>query len=526
VLYRKLSTVIVALSLVGLSPLSPSSGLADDSPTHVVVSVPQGVVSGRDLVGHLSIKTRHGLERIVLKRIPVPRIPVFENGSLTDTVWEEPILFKGYVRERSSRKWGTPRSVRGDIVSGKLRVYFEGRRSPRRFAVKTADLGVNAAARVTSVPTTKRFGCGHDHRYSAGSLSAGLSGAVSAAALPATAVTAIFTPPRVLELGIDADFEFFQRYGSASVAEMKSIINAAQAFYVEQIGLNFKVKSAAVSTNPNVPSSSSDAETLLTDYAQTVLGGPSGRTADIFHLFSGKDELTFTSGSQTFVVVGLAGSPQYNEFGVPGPGPVCITPGNSVGLSQRIADSVQAIVTAHEIGHNMGATHPDQDFPSQTLPTTIMSSQIAAEGNLFSEYSRRQIATQISDHGECLAVESKFLTFGAKVSGARFDATFTPTSALGTGCKTSIYASKIKKDLQVRLTKAARLNRTTIRKRKTLKLRGTVRNSGSPRRFYVRAVTSCTVSGVKRVQGSPIISLRARDSNPMARLQNKLRIYK
>jgi hypothetical protein len=506
---------------VGVFAAQSPAAWAGELPSRL--AIPQKLVSGESSMGHISVATRQGLERIVLRRVAAyEEIAVYENGALSQRRWDAPVLFEGYARERGARRLGPPRAVRGDVVQGRLRLYFEGRRSPRRFVVRTASLHPQSPARVFGAPLSKRVSCAHPH------LGAGASPAVGAVApranaltvaaastLPASTTVGLFSPPRIVELGIDGDYELFQRYGSATLAEMRAIVNAAEAFYTEQLGLSFKVKSSDISTNPSLPSASTDAPVLLGAYRNQALGSPLGRTADIFHLFSGKSILTFSGAA----IVGLAGSPS----GPGQPGPVCITPGNSVGLSQRIEDSIQAIVTAHEIGHNLGATHPDQSLPAQNLPRSIMSSEVASDGKLFAEYSRGEIATQVIDHGDCLGVEAKFVTFGARVSGRSFEATFVPTASLGTSCTTSIYASKTKRDLQRRLTGATRLNRTAVKKGQKVTLKGVVNNSGSARPFYLRAVTACTVSGRKRTQGSPIVTVKARDREPVVRLRNRLK---
>lgn len=449
------------------------------------------------------------------RRAPLLHGPVYENGKVSERRWEAALLFEGFARERGARKGMRPRQLRADLIGGRFRLFFSGRRNGRRFVLKATNIGERSSARIAGVPLTKTIRCPHGGEVSAATFGSSSVTGYLPAALPASGTISLFTPPRVLEVGIDADFEFFQRYGAGSLAEMQAILNAAEAFYTEQIGVSFKVVNSNVSTNPADPSSSKDAETLLGQYAQFVIGGFVERTADIFHLFTAKDPVTFRG----FAVVGLAGSP--GRAGEPGP--VCIAPGNSFGFSATVPESLQGILTAHEIGHNMGATHPDQDFPSQNLPPSIMSSEIEPSGDLFSEYSRAQLVTQVVEHGDCLGAESKYLTFAAKVTGRRFQATFTPTTAMGSGCKTAIYASKRKSDLQRRLTAATRLNRTTVRKGTTKVVKGTVKNSGPSRRFYLRAVTYCTTSGVKNYQGSPIVTLKARDTDPIRRLKGKVK---
>jgi len=508
--FRSFGLLAFGALFVGLFvPLRVSADVS--SPTLIV---PAGIRRDASSPVYLNVATRQGFERFVLRRrAPLMHGPVFENGQPSARKWDGVVLFEGVARERGARKNLRPRQIRGDVIGNRLRLFFSGRRNGRPFVLKTRGLDGESRARIAGVPLTKRIQC--THRGSHLPATEGVS--VSAhlpATLPATGTVSLFTPPRVVEIGIDADFEFFQQFGAGSLAEMLAILNAAEAQYTDQIGVSFKVVSSRVSTNPSNPSASKDAETLLDQYRSFIIGFVGGE-ADLFHLFTGKEPITFGSG----VVVGLAGSP-----GVAGqPGPLCVDPSNGFGFSAPVPESLKGILTAHELGHNMGATHPDQDFPTQDLPPSIMTSFIEPAGNQFSQYSRGQLADQIIDHGECLDIESKYLSFTAKVTGSRFQASFVPTSAMGSGCKTSIYASKVKSDLMKRLTGGTRLNLTTVRKGQTKVLRGTVKNSGSLRRFYVRAVTYCTKSGVKDYQGSPILTLKARDADPVARLKSKLK---
>jgi len=478
-------------------------------------------------VRYVSVSTPYGRENIALRRVPTPTFQTFENDGISHRRWDPVILFEGEARGRGYDK-GRRRQVRGDVIlnqAPKLRLVFTARRGKRPAAVKTADLSATSSTRFSSVAASKRFGCG-----AAATAPVSMSAARSTSyPTQASTVVNLFTPPRVLELGLDADLEFFQRFGTSSVGEMIAIINQAEAFYTEQVGVRLKVTSTKVATSSaENPSASTDAGVLLEAYRVFVNTGFRFGTADAFHLFTGKAQLSL-SGS---AVVGLAFTSgrdaQLREF----PGPICVEPAYAHGLSQRLPDSIQGIVTAHEIGHNFGARHPEgpQDLNDPTIPDSIMSAVVSADANRFSEYSRGQIATQINTFGECTPSESAHLSgFSAAVAGGTFEATVVTAESLGSGCKVALHVSKKKGDLQKALTGGTatkanpRLNLTKIKKKTTRKIRGSFTPAGANRKYYVRAVTFCTVGGVKRFQGSPIVTVRAKSKDLAAALRGKLK---
>src|SRR5207247_1349313 len=64
------------------------------------------------------------------------------------------------------------------------------------------------------------------------------------------------------------------------------------------------------------------------------------------------------------------------------------------GLSKGVTGAQQIAITAHEIGHNLGATHPNQQVPPVAACTnTVMTSSVSTNPQLnFCSYSRDEIA--------------------------------------------------------------------------------------------------------------------------------------
>ena len=85
----------------------------------------------------------------------------------------------------------------------------------------------------------------------------------------------------------------------------------------------------------------------------------------------------------------------------------------SYGFSQRLTNSpYKFILTAHEIGHNFGAGHPDEEeSPVTSCDATIMRSWWGFPQALtFCEYSRNEIRNHVSGYNGCLEVSGETLT--------------------------------------------------------------------------------------------------------------------
>ena len=143
------------------------------------------------------------------------------------------------------------------------------------------------------------------------------------------------------EMATEADYEYFQQYGSnqSSVnAAILSIMNGVAGIYEAQLNLTFSLTYQhvwTVSADPYTFTNSSQLLVQFENYWETNVRP--GHPSDMVHLWTGKD---LDSN-----VVGLAYL-----------GTVC---GNHrYGLSQDLHDSSYDVpLSAHEIGHNFNANH-------------------------------------------------------------------------------------------------------------------------------------------------------------------------
>ena len=181
---------------------------------------------------------------------------------------------------------------------------------------------------------------------------ASVSGPVSS---PATA--AAEGDPDVLELAVDADFEYFSIFGAGTVAEIEAIMNEVAGIVEPELGLTIELVHINVWEDNTDPYQSTDPNGLLDELRGhwNTLGNIQ---RDCVHLLTGKNLDGFTVGI-AFV------------------GAVCNLP-SAYGLTQNLSlNSLVPVVVAHELGHNLGADHdPDNSATRYIMYPSISGSTI------------------------------------------------------------------------------------------------------------------------------------------------------
>ncbi len=143
------------------------------------------------------------------------------------------------------------------------------------------------------------------------------------------------------ELGVDADYEYYQDWGSQTESQINSVINSVNVQYENSVNLTHAISSIIVRSSPNDPYTSTDAETLLNQFRSEWQNNQGGIAHDIAHLFTGKSMqgstigIAWLSSVCSNVKYGLAESDCCGSFG-------CSTD-----------------LTSHELGHGWGAGHCD-----------------------------------------------------------------------------------------------------------------------------------------------------------------------
>jgi hypothetical protein len=161
--------------------------------------------------------------------------------------------------------------------------------------------------------------------------------------------------PNIAEIGFDADFEFYQKNGSSvtnTVNDIESVMNGVEFIYDRDVNITYEFTTFVVRATSSDPYTTNDIGDLLCEFRTTWNATPeSGIQRDVAQLYSGK--------SMVGSVIGLA------WLGV-----VCNQSGNdcsgfgnlaysTVESRYTLIASFRQSLSAHEIGHNWGATHCD-----------------------------------------------------------------------------------------------------------------------------------------------------------------------
>ena len=149
------------------------------------------------------------------------------------------------------------------------------------------------------------------------------------------------------ELALEADHALFLLNSSNALttqADVLGVVNAVDAIYQNDVDVSFLVTQLIVDTSPD-PYTTNVASTLLGQLRSYWNANHAAVTRDVVHLFSGRQIGAASAGT-----VGYA----YQSS-------VCNL-ADAYGLSQTKWSSNYALrvgLTAHELGHNFGATHCD-----------------------------------------------------------------------------------------------------------------------------------------------------------------------
>lgn len=238
---------------------------------------------------------------------------------------------------------------------------------------------------------------------------------------------ALFGPAMKIGIALEADFEYFSQAGSeaATVNQIQSIMNQVEVFiYNPQIGLQFQLLHTRVWTTPNDPYTSSDPELLLVQFTNAYNTNAPAQAAgrDLAHLWTGRELDGATIGIAWLPGLECPFNPQ----------------GAGYGLSQNILNN-RSVLTAHEIGHNLGAVHVNSGHGSDCT-NSVMRPAISSSTN-FCEFSRGQITNHAIATQNCLT-ESQPCSYTISLSSQNFTAaggngsiTVTPSNA---GCSWAV----------------------------------------------------------------------------------------
>jgi hypothetical protein len=218
----------------------------------------------------------------------------------------------------------------------------------------------------------------------------GTAGARSAAAayrklvseLRQNAPAATLSATRQLDLSALGDTDFVADFGGGSEAALMARFNVVEGIYSEQVGVRIRVDTVQFEQPGDGTFNTNDPSLLLEQLADLRAATPTLRATGLSHLYTGRNLADD--------VIGIA----YLET-------VCETRFGA-GLSQagRTVTS-DALVAAHEIGHNFGAVH-DGDPPCEQAGGSFLMAPTQNGSDQFSQCSLETIQAVAAAAG-CLA---------------------------------------------------------------------------------------------------------------------------
>lgn len=190
-------------------------------------------------------------------------------------------------------------------------------------------------------------------------------------------------PCRIVEIATDADYEWYSIFGNASNFEIISIMNVVDGIYQNTFNLRMVISFQNVYTANNDPYTTNNDLLFLDQFRNHWNSNRQNIKRDLAHLFSGK---TLNNS-----VVGVSYS-----------GVVCANSSYSYGLT---VDSYNDYyTTAHEVGHNFGANHPNEvGHPEECNPNLSIMCQGSYSSNpVFTAFSQSEVNNHLNNYSSCL----------------------------------------------------------------------------------------------------------------------------
>lgn len=400
----------IVFPFVGMADSRVSSRLVISSETLEKLKDPTLFKTGSDEVVPFTLYYRGRVSVGTMK-------PRLKSLVATNSNLPSPALFQGRLKRLNGRKF----HVAGSLYDNVLTVSFNNGRDVFTAVFYLSDKSLfsgNISGELHRVPSYVRI----DDQHVVTSLPALSGNSEDEETLNALGLSS--QASRVIELSTVADEQYVALKGSSASAnaQILSTVNTADTLYNNQLDIEFSVLSQNVA--PNGSFTTSAANPLLAEFRSYGLSN-SSFNSDIVHLFTGRN----LDGS----TIGLA---YLSESGF------CplINANFGYGLTQmRSFEALSGIIFAHEVGHNLGATHDDDT-------TSLMSSSVALSQDQFSSFSLSEINSSIDIDPSCLqssGEETPTYTIGKikLTSGGTFKLVANLTSGDATSCTIAVYGA-------------------------------------------------------------------------------------
>lgn len=223
-----------------------------------------------------------------------------------------------------------------------------------------------------------------------------------------------------------SDLDFFNRFGEEVPTKIERVFNFVNSIYQQQLGITVKLNNIFIYETEEDFLLKSDINELLGSFRRAGNRLKPWGSADLFHLFTAK-ELT-PEGYIGLAYVGAA----------------CAEKRFSYGLTKWVSSPIFPVITAHELAHNLNATHTSEG---------IMQADLSSNPRNFSEFSKNEIFSFLQTSSTCLSPLSYEGTLLNQSINGEFNEKFEITGESSRRCSLELYLGDNRSKLRIGITK-------------------------------------------------------------------------